>query len=109
MGNSFILVNSERQEYITFLGYDKEMEIMGNDITAKMVAFYLFNNNGDDVHFVGDQWQVGNVYANIELILEHYKDATSEYLGYMVEEEYLTLEELKQFAPWKKIFVEAEQ
>jgi len=102
MGNSFILVNSEKKEYITFLGYDKEVEIIGNDVTAKMATFYLFNNNGDDVYFVGDQWQVGIVFANVELIFKHYKDVTFEYLRYMVEEDYLNLEELKSFTPWIK-------
>lgn len=102
MSNNYILVNFEKKEYITFLGSGKEMEFIGNIIPSKMIAYFLFNNNGDEIYFVGDAWQVGMVWADIEKILNEFSDVTVETLKYMIEEDYLTLEEIEKTIPWNK-------
>lgn len=100
MGNYFILVNFDSKEYIRFLGSQKESEIIGNKITSQMVAYFLFNNNGKEIYFVGDQWNVGGVFANYEKIVENFKDVTYEILAEMLDEERIEYEDLHNFAPW---------
>ena len=102
MGNNFILVNPEWKEYITFLGYSKEMELIGNNLTAKMVAYYLFEHNGQELYFVGDQWQVGMVMANLNKIINEYECKTLEILHEMIQYEYITAKELETFSPSTK-------
>ena len=85
MGNCFILANLNDKEFITFLGYSKEGEIFGNRIPSQMVAYYLFENNGKDIVFVGDQWNVGGIYANHEKIITEFKDVTGELLEEMIQ------------------------
>ena len=102
MGNSFILVDNTNEEYISFLGSGKEMEIIGNKITAQLVAYYLFENNGHEIIFVGDQWNVGMIWANHETIITTYKDVTEEILKEMIEDDYFTEEQLDKFCPrWR--------
>ena len=103
MGNSFILVNNSNAEYITFRGLGKSSEIISNKITSQMVAYFLFENNGNDIVFVGDQWNVGRGYTNFEAVLEHGKDVTLEILKEMLEDKYITKEQLDFFYPkWRE-------
>jgi len=102
MGNYFILVNFDTREYIRFLGYSKEMEIIANVITSQMVAYFLFNNNGKKIYFVGDQWNVGGVFANFDETVQNFKDVTYEILQEMLDDNYIEYEKLKQFASWDK-------
>jgi len=102
MGNSFILADMTNEEYISFLGYGKERELIGNKITAQLVAYYLFENNGHEIVFVGDQWNVGMIWANHETIITTYKNVTEEILKEMIEEDYFTEEQLDTFCPrWR--------
>ena len=110
MGNSFILANTTNEEYITFLGSGKEMEIIGNKITAQLVAYYLFESNGHELVFVGDQWNVGMIWANHENIISTYKNVTEVILKEMIEECYFTEEQLDKFCPrWRNTNQTAEK
>ena len=103
MGNAFILVNRSRKEYITFGGFSKEDEIILNRVPSKMVAYFLFCNNGDDVVYVGDQWNVGFVYENFNEIIENYKDVTELILTEMIESDYIEESDLEHLHfQWRK-------
>jgi len=78
------------------------MEIIGNIITSQMVAYFLFNNNGKEIYFVGDQWNVGGVFANHDEIITNFKNVTYEILQEMLDEGYIEYEKLKRFASWDK-------
>ena len=103
MGNSFILVNRYNNEYIRFCGLGKTAEIIGNRIPAKMVAYFLFENNGRPISFIGDQWNIGvNMWLSYEDVLELGKDITLEVLHEMLEEGHITEEGLDSFYPqWR--------
>ncbi len=82
MGNYFILVNFTRKEYVRF-SPSKEFEILGNKVQAQLVAFYLWDHNGDLIAFLGDEWQVGSPPLEAytlgrERIRKEWKDATQE-------------------------------
>ena len=106
MGNNFVLANLTENEYITFLGYSKEFEIFCNKIPSQMVSYYLFEHNGSDIVFVGDQWNVGSVWVNFEALISEYKDVTGEILKEMLEEKIITKEDLDRFCPsWEKRYI----
>jgi len=81
MGNSYCLANFSKKEYVRFLDGSKEGEIMLNE-QAKIVAFYVFNNNGDCVCFIGDEWNVGTPFDFIKMdeiaSSKEWKDVTEE-------------------------------
>ena len=106
MGNNFILVNPEGKEYLTFLGYSKERELIGNKLTAQMIAYYLFEHNGQELYFVGDQWQVGMVFADINKIINEYENKTLEILNEMIQYNHITYEELEAFSPATKKLID---
>jgi hypothetical protein len=98
MGNYYILVNRSRDEFIRFIGYSKQYELIGNKITAQMVAYYLFEHNGDYVFYVGDEWNVGFVHENFDKIIENYEDVTLETLEGMIEDQFFNEEDLDRFS-----------
>lgn len=98
MGNQFILVDFDDEEFIDFLGSSKEFEIWGNKICSQMVSYFLFQRNGHQVFYVGDQWDVGGVFADHEKIITNFKDVTEETLIEMIHDELFTLEEINRFS-----------
>ena len=103
MGNNFILVDLNDDEYITFLGYSKEFEIWLNKICSQMVSYFLFQRNGHNIVFVGDQWNVGGIFVNYEGIINNSKDVTEEIIIEMIHDELFTLEEVNQFSVTLKL------
>lgn len=103
MGNQFILVDLDDEEFITFLGSSKEFEIWGNKICSQMVSYFLFQRNGSRIVYVGDQWNVGGIFADHEKIITTFKDVTDETLIEMIHDELFTLEELNRFSVVRKL------
>lgn len=62
MGNTFILANNTKKEWVSLRPDNKEAEMILNERTAQFIAFYFFNHNGDEIAFIGDQWQVGTAH-----------------------------------------------
>jgi hypothetical protein len=80
MGNQFKLVNFTKKEYISFEQIDgsKEAEIIGNKRSAQLVAYYLFEWTGDEIMYIGDQWQVHSARHDFEERYNEFKDVTLE-------------------------------
>ena len=60
----------------------KRRELAGNNATASMTTWYMLNNLGDDILFVGDDEERDKKYIN-------YIDKTDEVLECLIEEEIL--------------------
>jgi hypothetical protein len=81
MGNYFCLANFDKKEYIAFNKGMKEHEIILTD-QAKLVAYYLFENSGDRICFLGDEWNPSMPFENIHYgdeAMETWKNVTKEY------------------------------
>ena len=80
MGNCYHLVNFNKKEYIGFKEGSKEREFLHNQ--PALIVHYLFENNGDRICFIGDEWNVGTPfdYGTIDRFRElGFKDVTEEY------------------------------
>ena len=99
-----MLVNASKKTFITFGGYSKRGEIIGNRLQCKMVVAFLFENNGDEVFFVASDWHFGNepYWINRDYVFEHFKDVTRDLLDSMVEEEETETEEIASFRFFKR-------
>jgi len=73
MGNYYCLANFDKKEYLTF-SPKKEYEILGNKEQTQLIAFYLFERNGDRICFLGDEWNVGLPFEPIHYLSEAMKD-----------------------------------
>lgn len=88
MGISYILVNQTKKEKIDFthLPVSTLKEIAGNPASSAIVAWYLANNQGDDIQFVSgtyDDWPFKSGKRNDDL---NYPDKTEELIATLIDE-----------------------
>lgn len=103
MGNQFLLVNFSTRTYVRVgvISGSKEYEIISNKQSAQLVAYYLFSHNGDEIMYIGDEWQVGNGRHDFWDNAERFSDVTK-----------LVIEEFNEFmrswgSPEQQITLEA--
>ena len=80
MGNCYHLVNFDKKEYIGFKEGSKEREFLHNQ--PQLIVHYLFENNGDRICFIGDEWNIGTPFEPArmdDVVFFKFKDVTKEY------------------------------
>jgi hypothetical protein len=79
VGNCYHLVNFDKREYVSFQEGAKEREFLHNQ--PSLIVHYLFENNGDRICFIGDEWTVGSPFEILSMkeIFHSFKNVTEEY------------------------------
>ncbi len=87
MGIGFILVNQSKKETITFihLPVNTKKEIAGNPVSAAIVSWYLFKNQGDQIQFVSDSNNDWPFKTGNKEHLSDYEDKTDSIISELIE------------------------
>jgi hypothetical protein len=87
MGDTMILVNFSKREYLRGIRSSKPREWLRNDVDRAMTIWYMFNNTRDQITFLTE-------YGNekmYRLVVEEFKDANHDVEGAMLKDKMLVL------------------
>lgn len=88
MGVAYMLVNETKKEIVSFshLNGSKKREIAGNAAQASITAWYLLNNQGDQIQFVSDTYDDWPFAAGTREGLCAYPDVTDRLVQELIGE-----------------------
>lgn len=89
MGVWYSLVNQTKKEKIGFahLTMCKKRDITGDSVSASLVTWYLFENQGDRIHFVSDTYEDWPFENGRKEDSFNYPDVTAKYIDALIEQD----------------------
>ena len=87
MGVQYELVNQTKKERITYAHLDgsKARELAGNPCQAAITAWYLLQNQGDEIQFVSDAYGEWPFRSEKDINCGEYPDKTDEVVEQLIE------------------------
>ena len=91
MGVQYVLVNQTKKELVSFshLNGSKMRELAGNTAQSAIVAWYLLNNQGDEIQFVSDTYEDWPFKSGQKKDSFIYPDKTDELIDILIKNEIL--------------------